>query len=98
MAYANKSFRQNTSTLFDTNGMLWRCTRLGALSLHVFPMACGRASSECMEDNALFFRACEMASATGEGARANRGRAAHAPRKTNMMKSKEEQAELHKAI
>ena len=51
-----------------------------------------------MEDNALFFRACEMASATGEGARANRGRAAHAPRKTNMMKSKEEQAELHKAI
>ncbi len=40
----------------------------------------------------------EMASATGQGARIDRGRAARAPRKTTMMKSKEEQAELHKAI
>ena len=34
--------------------MLWRCTQLGALSLHVFMSACGRALRECMEDSALF--------------------------------------------
>lgn len=28
---------------------------LGALSLHVFTCACGRASTECMRENALFF-------------------------------------------
>ena len=32
-----------------------RCARLGAFSHHVFSLACGRASYECMRGNALFF-------------------------------------------
>ena len=33
---------------------------MGAFSLHVFLVACGRASVECMRGHALFFYALKM--------------------------------------